>query len=161
MVDLMRLFAGEFSEVKSFVENSYWKQEIEDNAYVLLRTKDGVVAMLHSSATQWQHKFELEISMQLGTILLSGILSGSKSYGEEKITVLRKTQNSGSLTQSTTKYLEDNSWGEEIEEFLETILNDQPVLYGNSTDALRSMELVFKIYCADSGWREKYNIECV
>ena len=58
-------------------------------------------------------------------------------------------------------YLEDNSWRDEIEEFLETILNDQPVLYGNSIDALRSMELVLKIYCADPGWSEKYNIECV
>jgi len=37
--------------------NSYWHHDVEDNAYALMRTADGVVAMLHSSATQWRHRF--------------------------------------------------------------------------------------------------------
>ena len=50
MVDLMRLFAGEFADIHSFVANDYWRHNVEDNAYALMRTKDGVVAMLHSTA---------------------------------------------------------------------------------------------------------------
>ena len=39
MLDLMRLFSGEFNEIKSYISNSYWKHEVEDNAYVLLKDK--------------------------------------------------------------------------------------------------------------------------
>jgi len=56
MVDLMRLFAGEFKDVHSFISNNYWGFDVEDNAYALMRTETGVVAMLNSSATQWRHQ---------------------------------------------------------------------------------------------------------
>ena len=39
MVDLMRLFAGDFHEIYSFVSNSRWKFDVEDNAYALMKTK--------------------------------------------------------------------------------------------------------------------------
>ena len=79
MVDLMLAFAGPFSETLSFVSNDFWKQDVEDNAYALLRTRDGVVAMLHSTATQWRHSFRLEIHLEQGALILEGILSGSRS----------------------------------------------------------------------------------
>lgn len=150
LVDLMRLFAGEFVDVKSFVENGFWKTDVEDNAYALLRTSDGKVAALHSSATQWQHKFELEICLEGGAVILSGILSGSKSYGEERITILKKTEKLGVFSTTTTKYIDDLSWANEIDDFAEHILADEIVTRGNSEDALRSMELVQAIYMGDS-----------
>ena len=52
MVDMMRLFAGEFVDFHSFISNDYWKHDVEDNAYALMKTKTGIVAMLHPSATQ-------------------------------------------------------------------------------------------------------------
>jgi predicted dehydrogenase len=58
MVDLMRLFAGEFNDVQSYVSNSHWGYDVEDNAYAIMRTSDGIVGMLNSSATQWRHRFE-------------------------------------------------------------------------------------------------------
>jgi predicted dehydrogenase len=42
MVDLIRLFAGEFVEVHGFVSNNFWNYDVEDNAYALMRTKDGM-----------------------------------------------------------------------------------------------------------------------
>ena len=94
MLDLMRLFSGEFIEVKSFVENSYWEHDIEDNAYAIMKDTSGRVAMLHSSATQWQHRFVMEITLSEGYIELHGILSGSKSYVEEKIIIGRRDDES-------------------------------------------------------------------
>ena len=35
---------------------------------------------------------------------------------------------------------------------------DKVVTNGNSDDAYKSMELVYKIYCSDSDWKEKYNL---
>ena len=57
MLDLFRYFCGDFDEIKSFVSRKFWGYDIEDNAYALLRDKKGRIAMIHSSATQWQHRF--------------------------------------------------------------------------------------------------------
>ena len=79
MLDLITYFHGDFSEIHSCISNKYWKHNVEDNAFILLRDKSGVIAFLHSTATQWQHQFSIEITFQKGLIELKGILSGSKS----------------------------------------------------------------------------------
>jgi predicted dehydrogenase len=161
MLDLMRLFSGEFVEIKSFISNDFWNHDVEDNAYALMKDKEGRVAMLCSSATQWQHKFNLEISLSKGHIELHGILSGSKSYGEERITIGKKNKenNNGLMETKTIKFLQDNSWRDEVFEFASAIINDLPVESGNSNDALETMKLVFGIYYADDIWRNKYKIK--
>ena len=160
MVDLMRLFCGEFIDVKSFISNDYWKHDVEDNAYALLKDKSGRIAMLNSTATQWQHKFSLDISLTQGYIELSGILSGSKSYGEEKIIIGKRDEESdnGQMESTTLKFLQDNSWKDEIYEFAASIINDKKIESGSSLDALETMKLVFNIYYSDEEWRTKYNI---
>jgi predicted dehydrogenase len=151
MLDLFRYFCGDFEEVKSFVSNKFWGHNVEDNAYAILRDKKGRVGMIHSSATQWQHRFRLEITFEQGYLELSGILSGSKSYGQEKLVITPRQINSnvGSMEQQEINYLEDNSWDEEIKEFADLIINDKEVLTGNSYEALMVMKLVHEIYAAD------------
>jgi predicted dehydrogenase len=161
MLDLMRLFSGEFIEVKSFVENSYWEHDIEDNAFAIMKDTSGRVAMLHSSATQWQHRFVMEITLSEGYIELHGILSGSKSYGEEKIIIGRRDDESmnGQMESKTIKFLTDNSWKDEIFEFADSILNNKSIISGTSNDALETMKLVYSIYYNDEKWRNKFNIK--
>ncbi len=160
MVDMIRLFAGDFTEVHSFVSNSYWKHDVEDNAYALMRSANGVVAMLHSSATQWRHRFHLEITLWRGLLVLSGILSGSKSYGAETLTVAYAgDEDGGDPREQTTRYNQDNSWRDEIAEFAEAIWDDKPIIEGSSLEALKTMHLVYRIYCADLEWRNKYNLD--
>lgn len=160
MLDLMRLFCGEFKEVKSFISNDYWKHDVEDNAYALLKDNNGRVAMLNSSATQWQHKFSLEISLTKGYIELHGILSGSKSYGEEKIILGYRDEDSdnGQMESRTIKFLQDNSWRDEIFEFATAIIENKAIESGTSNDALETMKLVYSIYFGDPEWSNKYNI---
>ena len=160
MVDLMRLFAGEFSSVHSIISNGHWGFDVEDNAYALMQTADGVVAMLNSSATQWRHRFHMEISLERGSLILGGILSGTKSYGAETLTVVRADpdNDNGDPREQTTRYNRDPSWDDEVAAFANCILNDTPVTSGNSEEALRTMCLVFKIYYADPKWRAAFNI---
>jgi len=159
MVDLIRLFGGDFTDVKSFVSNRVWGHDVEDNAYALMQTKDGVVAMLHSSASQWRHRFMLEIGMTKGAITLSGILSGSKSYGEETLTITQRGENDmGDPHEETTRYNSDPSWSLEVAEFADAILNGGEIVNGSSLDALKTMELVYKIYCADPAWRKMWGL---
>jgi predicted dehydrogenase len=156
MLDMICYFAGNFEEVKSFVSNSYWRHDVEDNAYAIMRNRQGCVAMLHSTATQWQHKFRLEITLREAILELSGILSGTKSYGDERLKIIPKKDGSsvGSFMEITNSYLDDNSWQCEVDEFTDIILSDKIVLNGNSGDALKVMELVYKIYCADDQWKK-------
>ncbi len=160
MVDLMRLFGGDFREVHSFISNGHWGYDVEDNAYALMRTPDGVVGMLNSSATQWRHRFHLDMNLERGSLILGGILSGTKSYGAETLTVIRADPDNdrGDPKEQITRYNRDPSWDEEISTFADCVLNDKPVPSGTSDDALRTMQLVFKIYYADASWRSTYNI---
>ena len=160
MVDLMRLFAGEFNEIHSFIENNYWQYEVEDNAYAMMKTKDGVVAMLNSSATQWRHRFNLDINLRKGSLILSGILSGSKSYGAETLTIIYADPDNdgGDPKEQTTRYNTDPSWEEEVKEFFNSVKDDNEILNGSSQDALMTMKLVYQIYYEDQKWRKKFNI---
>lgn len=159
MVDLMRLFCGEFTEVKSFVSNSFWKHDVEDNAYALMRDSHGRIAMLHSSATQWQHRFAFEITLTKGYIELQGILSGSKSYGEERLVIGRRDESdTGAAREEAVTYFADNSWRDEVFEFADAIVNGEQIKSGSITDAYLTMKLVYEIYYTDPQWRKKFNI---
>lgn len=145
MVDLIRLFAGEFYDVKSFISNNYWKEEIEDNAYAIMKSEKNIIAFIHSSATQWEHLFELYITLEKGYIILRGFITGSKSYGKETITIGVKQKNK-SIKRSKYQYLKDPSWQLEVDEFIDSIINNNKIKNGNCEDALKTMSLVTRIY---------------
>ena len=160
MVDLIRLFAGEMSEVKSYVSNDYWNLDVEDNAFALMKSKSGVIVQFQSTATEWRHRFNLQINLAEGSIVMAGILSGTMSYGQETLTIYpNDPKSNGNPRMQVINYLNDNSWRDEINEFADLILKDQPVLTGSSEDAYRTMELVYRIYYEDPAWRNKYRIE--
>lgn len=150
MIDLFRFFCGDFTEVKSMVTDAYWKTGVEDNAFALLRSEAGRIAMLHSSSTQWKHRFNLEVFMSEGYLIVNGILSSTRSYGDETISVARKRFDSGFAQGKPTEEIiyfdHDPSWELEVAGFLDNVLGDKPVDMGTSEQALRAMELVFAIY---------------
>ncbi len=161
MIDLIRLFAGEFTQVYSYVTNTYWKYDVEDNAYALMRSKNGIVAILHSSATQWNHKFELDIHLEKGSLILRGFLTSSKSYGNETLLIVKANpkKDNGNPKEKRIKFNKDPSWDDEIKEFYECIKLNKKVYNGTPIDALNTMKLLYKIYYSDIKWRKKYNIK--
>lgn len=161
MLDLMRLFAGEFFDVQSYISNNFWNYDVEDNAYAIMRSNEGIVCMFNSSATQWRHRFSLDINMEKGSIILGGILSGTKSYGAETLTLISvdHNQNHGDPKEQMTRYNYDPSWEEEINSFIDCINLKKPIISGSSMDALNTMKLVYRIYYADPIWRSIYSIK--
>ena len=160
MIDLFRLFAGDFSEVHSFVSNGFWGHDVEDNAYAIMRSSEGVVAMINSSATQWRHRFNLDINLEKGSLILGGLLTGTKSYGSETLTVVTSDPDNdmGDPREQTTLYNKDNSWMSEINLFFNYINNNEKVVNGSSKDAFETMRLVYKIYYNDVKWRDAFSI---
>jgi predicted dehydrogenase len=158
MLDLFRLFGGEFDDVRSMVTNIYWPIDIEDNAFALLRNREDVVAVLHSSSTHWKHTFLLDLCLTEGHLTLEGILSGTGSYGPETLIVSRRQFEDeafalGKPRQEVVYFDTDRSWEREIQEFVDCILDDKPIEVGTLQDAWKTMELVYKIYAADEAWR--------
>ena len=151
MLDLFRYFCGEFSEIKSMCTTAAWDVPMEDNAFALLRTDAGCIAMLHSSSTQWKHRFTLEIFMEDGYVIVDGMPSTSRSYRDEWIIEGRKGLGYaiGNPPEQATFCNTDPSWDLELAEFVDCIRSGRPVRHGNSRDTYETMRLVFEIYAAD------------
>lgn len=152
MLDLMYYFMGEFTEIQSSVDQLVWKDmPTEDSAFSILRTSDGKVASLHSSAIQWRHKFSLDLICTKGFISLNGLLTSTNSYGEEKISYYRKDleQKTGGLgkpMEHTMCFDSDQSWDYEMKEFYDAVVNGEPVKLGTIYDAVNLMKMIEGIY---------------
>jgi predicted dehydrogenase len=150
MLDLMLHFCGNFEEAKAYASNLYWKGEIEDNVFAILRNKKGQVASLHSTMTQWRYLFSLEIFLMGGSIIVNGLLSKSGRYGQEKLAYAINQSTSPMTTKfpdtTVSKFDIDESWDLEINEFTNAIQNNEKIDTGNSQDALKLMTLIEKIY---------------
>ena len=151
MLDLFRHFCGEFSEIKSMCTTAMSDSPLEDNAFALLRTDDGCIAMFHSSSTQWKHRFTLEIYLEDGYIVVDGQPSTSRSFRDEWLIESRRGGGFavGNPPEQATFCNTDPSWDLELAEFVECIRTGTPVRNGTSHDALETMRLVFGIYEAD------------
>ena len=151
MLDLMIHFAGKFEDIQSSVQTQFWNIPVEDNVFAILKTGRGVVAMFHSSATQWRHKFTLDMCFEGGYINLEGILSSTRSYGDEILIIARKQFEDsafaiGKPREERIFFDTDDSWKLELQDFIDAIKNKQPVRYGNSGDALAVLKTVEEIY---------------
>ena len=157
VIDLFRYFMGEFTEIKSMCTTAYWDFPVEDNAFALLRNDRGQIAMIHSSYTQWKHRFSLEIFMEDGYVIVEGMPSGTRSYRDEWIIQGRKHTGFaiGNPPEESTFCNTDPSWELELKEFINCIKTASPVSNGSSLDAYETMRLVFGIYKADQTFIEK------
>jgi len=152
MMDLFRYFSeDEFKCLSSHLTSSFWNTECEDNAFLTLKTENDIVATLHSSATQWKHKFLLEMAFENGYVNLDGVLSSTRSYAPETMIVGKRefedvTFAMGKPAESITYYEYDNSWELELKEFIDAVTGKSIVNNGTSNDALEIMKLTDYIY---------------
>ncbi len=150
MLDLFRYLYGAFDEVRAFVSNLFWKTDIEDNVFAILRnSRTGVVASLHSTMTQWRHLFSLEIFLERGHLVLNGLKTSSGTYGDEQLSISRNRSSAPAAIwqdEERITYHTDTSWASEIAHFFDAIYNDKPIEIGNSADALELMQIIDKIY---------------
>ena len=150
MLDLFLYLGGDFDSVKAEVSNLFWNLEVEDNAFAILKNKKtGMVASLHSTMTQWRHLFSLEIFMEKGYMVLNGLITSTMSYGEEVLSIAKNRSTAPAATwkdEIKTQYSNNNSWRYEMEHFFNAIKNNKNIEIGNSTDALKLMKIIDKIY---------------
>ena len=150
MLDLFIYLSGNFDEAYAFISNLFWKLDIEDNVFAILKNSEtGVVASLHSTMTQWRHLFSLEIFLENGYLVLNGLKTSSGTYGDETLTIAKNRTTAPAATwedEEQIVYKTNTSWRSEIDHFLDAIKTDTNIKIGNSNDALKVMKLIDKIY---------------
>lgn len=158
MLDLMNYFVGGFNNIFSIIQNTFWDFDVEDNAFVLMQNDDGIIGQLHSSATQWRHTFNLDVTLKKGSLILGGLLTSSKSYGDEtlKIIYADPDNDKGNPKEEIINFDEDISWDMEIKRFTDAVRNSDKIKNGSIDQAIEIMDLIEKIYKADPAWKKKY-----
>lgn len=148
LIDLSRIFLGEFSETEGFAHTYYWDAPVEDNAFLTLKTPDKKVAFLHVSSSEWKNIFSMEIYGKFGKIEITGL---GGSYGVERLTFYQMLPEMGPPLTTIWEYpMLDNSWSVELEAFGKAILSNT-VAEAGLEDALASHQIIEKIY-KESGY---------
>ena len=127
LIDLSRMFLGEFNKVEASLRKFYWKAkgQVDDNAFLTLTNKKNKVAFLHCSCTEWKNKFSFEIFGSKGKIDINGL---GRSYGTEKLNLYIMKKKLGKPKMRSWKYYgKDNSWKLEIKKFLKTFIKIKTV----------------------------------
>jgi predicted dehydrogenase len=143
LIDLSRWFLGEITEVNGFAHTYFWNMSVDDNSFMLLKTKKKQVAFLHVSCTEWKNLFSMEIYGKLGKLDISGL---GGSYGLEKITWYKMLKEMGPPETVSWEFpMADNSWTIELLEFFNDIEFNK-VVSPSLIDAQIILRIIEKVY---------------
>jgi predicted dehydrogenase len=157
MIDMVCTFLGEV-RVKSFIADNYWGAGTEDNAFVLLQNRHGVIASIHSSLTQWKSLQKFEIYGTKGYLIIEGL--GTKygrgdfgyNMGERLILGKRAKDYVGLAKEKIIKCNTDpdRSLELELKEFISNIRDihnsDPSRLTDSSWEAYKTLRVVEEVY---------------
>jgi predicted dehydrogenase len=146
LIDLSRLFLGDFKSVKSSLRKFFWKTngQVDDNAFLVLSTNKNKIAFLHCSCTEWKNKFSFEIFGERGKIEINGL---GKSYGTENLTLYKMKKKMGVPSIKNWKFSnkKDVSWKNEINDFFLRIIKDKPI-ESNILNASKNLKIIDQCY---------------
>jgi predicted dehydrogenase len=164
LIDLSRLFLGEFEQVFGSVNTYFWGSgrnspdgDLEDNAFLSLRTEAGRVAWLHASWTQWKNLFSFEIYGEDGSLQINGL---SGHYGAQQLQIARRRLEGGppeiqemDFASHKKQGAQDEVWSQEWAAFISGVLDRKEVGNGNQggpsacgVDAWEALRIVEAAY---------------
>ncbi len=142
LIDLASWFAGDFDHVYGQTSTKFWKTDVDDNAFVLMRNKT-VTASLHVSTTNWKNIFSFEIFGDYGFLHVEG---KGGSYGREVLTYGRRKPEFGVPDIEVFRFSgEDHSWEKEWRNFIRGVEGRERIL-GDAWDGLRANTLIAAAY---------------
>jgi predicted dehydrogenase len=117
LIDLARLFLGDFTDVRGYARTFFWDMPVDDNAFMLLGTPAGQSAFLHVSCTEWKNLFSFEIYGRDAKLHIEGL---GGSYGLERLAYYRMLPEMGPPETTIWEYPRgDRSWEHEMELLLD------------------------------------------
>jgi predicted dehydrogenase len=143
-IDLFRFLFGEIVEGTVFFKNSFWDIDVEDNAFVFLKTQSGQIISAHFSITEWKSLFRMEVFGTDGYVSLTG---RSKSYGAQKVSFgARWFWRENHKEQNWEYSAEDNSFFEELNAFLNKITGRENQCLAAPEDAVKAIDVIENLY---------------
>ena len=143
LIDLARWFLGDFDRVEGAIATYFWDMPVEDNAFLLLRTRAGGVAQLHASWTEWKNMFSFELFGRNGKLEVSGL---GGSYGVERLTYYKMLPEMGPPETTAWEYpMADDSWEREMRTFFDDIAAHRAASPGVN-DARAALAVVEELY---------------
>jgi len=145
LIDLAQWFTGcEMCAEECFTRTYFYDQQVEDNAFIHLQSRHGILASLHVSNTEWKNLFSFEIFGERGKLEINGL---GGSYGVESCTLYAMSPEMGPPATTKWEYpMADDSWEREWLEFCEDIRLKRTPVPGirEAQEALRIVEAVYE-----------------
>ncbi len=143
IIDLIRWFGGDITEVFGTTETKFWNMDVEDNAFAILKTTEDVTASFHVSWTNWKNIFSFEIFGTEGYIRIEGL---GGSYGIEILEIGKRKKEGGVPDIENYEFpTNDVSWVNEWNEFKLSIEENRDSI-GSGYDGLKANEVIAAIY---------------
>jgi len=154
MIDLFRYLSGKEFNVNGGFIGHHNKQWYEDNVMCILESEDKKIGVSYqSSCILKKNTFNMNIGFENGYIEIDGLsCSSTKSFGfPDKITIGYSDNEEfyGNPKTETFYYGEEsgkNSWNIEVNNFIDTILNNKVDYECNINDAVSVMKIIEEIY---------------
>lgn len=145
IVDLCRWFAGDIENVSSVIRTNFWKIEVEDTAFVQMRTRLGTDVQFQVGWTLWKNTFAFELFGEKGYIRIQGL---GGSYGEETLEIgIRNPQGGVPTIQKEVFKNSDSCWAAEWSEYKSAIQEGrQP--HASARDGHEANRVIDAIYQA-------------
>jgi predicted dehydrogenase len=143
LIDLVRVLAGDVELAFAELRTSFWPMEVEDNAFLALRTAGDGFAWLHASWSEWKNMFSLEVTLRDAKLEVTGL---GGSYGPERLTHYAMGPELGPPDITTWEWPPgDDSWSREVADVLTAIAGGAAV-GASIDDAVAALRVVDEAY---------------
>lgn len=143
LIDLTNYFCGKMDTVTGFTERLFWKSDLEDSAFFVLKNRKGQIAHLSATCVEWKNIFSFEIMLKTAKIQIDGL---GGSYGREKLVLYKMKPEMGPPEAQEFVFPEkDLSWNKEGKIFFDRIKHGD---YSSTSlmDAMYVLKTIEKIY---------------
>ena len=143
LIDLSRWFSGDIKTAFGKTRTKFWDMEVEDNAFILLESVNGVDIQLQVSWTNWKNIFSMELFGSDGYLKIEGL---GGSYGAETLEYGIRKKEGGRPEIALFEFpAEDQSWVMEWQELKKAIREKrEPV--GSGIDGHRANQIIEALY---------------
>lgn len=143
LIDLVRYLVGDVEVAFSEFRTDFWPMDVEDNAYLALRSTSGAFAWLHASWTEWKNLFSFEVAMRTAKLEVAGL---GGSYGTERLTTYEMLPEMGPPVTTAWEWPQaDRSWAAELEDVVAD-LKGGPTVGADIDDCIAAFRIVEEVY---------------
>lgn len=145
LIDLILWFMpGEIKKLSAVSQNSFWKSDVEEQAYIILKNNKGQLASISVGITEWRPIFSLEIIGEKGYVRVEGL---GRKYGGKEIFTLGVKDRDGNVGEEVIECdpEPENALRALFKEFLMSI-ESAKISGPTGEDAWRVLHLVGETY---------------